>query len=180
MPYQLPPPITIHDILPIQSTCLIVLLHNLSAGFLWSNSWPGTFHFILIHFFIQLLSSFCSTCLYHHNLFCCDIEIMSSHSSLSINFLLGTMYVYVCVCVCACMPIYWNDQCFHFRVFHCFYTHTNPSLANVLSCAGLHTALLVIFLLLFIINMTASSVTLTKMSVTHVMEYASCNSYYEY
>jgi len=108
-----------NDIVPIQSTCLIVLLHNLSAGFLWSTSWPGTFHFILIHFFIQLLSSFCNTCLYHHNLFCCGIEIMSSHPSLSINFLLGTLYVYVCVCVHKCQFI-WTTSVFTFVFFAVF------------------------------------------------------------
>jgi len=44
-----------------------------------------------IHFFIQSLSSFCSTCPYHHNLFCCSIEIMSPNPSLSLNPLLGTI-----------------------------------------------------------------------------------------
>ena len=186
MPYELSPPITIHDILPVQSTSLIVLLHNLSAGFLWSTCWPGTLNFILVHFFIQLLSSFFNTCLYHHNLFCCSIEIMSSNPTLSIKFLLGTLWVYVCVsvCVCTCMHAdLFERPVFSLSCFHCFYTkylfcctHTNPSLANVLSCAGLRTALLVIFSLLFRINMTALSVTLTKMSVAHVMEYACyCN-----
>jgi len=37
-----------------------------------------------IHFFTQSLSSFHSTCPYHHNLFCCSIKIMSSNSSLSL------------------------------------------------------------------------------------------------
>jgi len=31
-----------------------------------------------IHFFTQSLSSFCNTCQYHRNLFCCSTEIMSS------------------------------------------------------------------------------------------------------
>jgi len=44
-----------------------------------------------IHFFTQSLSSFCSTCPYHHNLFCCSTEIMSSNPSLSLNPLLGTL-----------------------------------------------------------------------------------------
>ena len=35
---------------------------------------PSTSYFI--HFFTQLLSSFCSTCPYHRNLFCCSTEIM--------------------------------------------------------------------------------------------------------
>jgi len=38
-----------------------------------------------IHFFTQLLSSFCSTCPCHHNLFCCT-KIISSNPSLSQPF----------------------------------------------------------------------------------------------
>jgi len=37
---------TIHGILPIQSTCFTVFVHNLSPSFLWSTSWLGTLHFI--------------------------------------------------------------------------------------------------------------------------------------
>jgi len=44
-----------------------------------------------IHFFTQSLSSFCSTRLYHRNLFCCSTKIMSCNSSLSLNPLLGTL-----------------------------------------------------------------------------------------
>jgi len=44
-----------------------------------------------IHFFTQSLSCFCSTCLYHRNLFCCSTEIMSSNPSHSLNPLLGTL-----------------------------------------------------------------------------------------
>jgi len=44
-----------------------------------------------IHFFIQSLSSFRSTCPYYRNLFCCRSEIMSSNPSLSLNPLLGTV-----------------------------------------------------------------------------------------
>jgi len=36
-------------------------------------------------------SSFCSTCPYHCNLFCCSAEIMSSNPSLSLNSILGTL-----------------------------------------------------------------------------------------
>ena len=43
-----------------------------------------------VHFFTQSLSSFCSTCPYHRNLFCCNINI-SSIPSLSLNSLLGTL-----------------------------------------------------------------------------------------
>jgi len=44
-----------------------------------------------IHFFAQSVSSFCRTCSYHHNLFCCSINIISSSPSLSLNSLLGTL-----------------------------------------------------------------------------------------
>jgi len=37
-----------------------------------------------IHFFTQSVSSFRSTCPYHHNLFCCSISIISSIPSLSL------------------------------------------------------------------------------------------------
>jgi len=57
------------------------LFHNLCPSFLWSTSWPGTLHFISIYFFTQSLS-FCSTCPYHRNLFCCSATIMSSNPSL--------------------------------------------------------------------------------------------------
>jgi len=50
---------------------------------------PSTLY--CIHFFTQSLSSFCSTCPYHHNLFCCSTEIMSFNPSLSLNPLLGTL-----------------------------------------------------------------------------------------
>ena len=41
-----------------------------------------------IHFFMQSVSSFRSTCPYHCNLFCCSINIISSIPSLSLNSLL--------------------------------------------------------------------------------------------
>ena len=44
-----------------------------------------------IHFFIQSLSSFRSTCPYHRSLFCCSTEIMSSNPSLSLS--LSTLYL---------------------------------------------------------------------------------------
>ena len=87
--YQLPPSTTIHSILHVQVSWLGVFLHNLSPSPLWSTRWSGTLHFI--HFFIQSLSSFCNTCPYHHNLFCCSTEIMSSNPNLSHNSLLGTL-----------------------------------------------------------------------------------------
>jgi len=48
---------------------------------------PATSH--SIHFFTQSVSSFCNTCLYHRNLFCCSINIISPIPSLSLNSLLG-------------------------------------------------------------------------------------------
>jgi len=44
-----------------------------------------------IHFFTQSLCSFCSTCPYHRNMFCCSTEIMSYNPSLSLNPSLGTI-----------------------------------------------------------------------------------------
>jgi len=44
-----------------------------------------------IHFFTQLLSSFRSTCPYHHNLICCSTEIRTSNPSLSLRPLVGTL-----------------------------------------------------------------------------------------
>jgi len=43
------------------------------------------------HFFTQSVSSFHNTCPYHRNLFCCNINTISSISSLSLNSLLGTL-----------------------------------------------------------------------------------------
>jgi len=57
--YQLHPSTTIHGILPVQSTHLTVFFHNLSPSFLWSTSWPGTFHFIL-HIFLHPIIVFFS------------------------------------------------------------------------------------------------------------------------
>ena len=45
-----------------------------------------------IHFFTQSVFSFCSTCPYHHNLFCCSINIISSIPNLFLNSLLGTLF----------------------------------------------------------------------------------------
>ena len=59
MTYLLPPSITIHGILSVQSTCLTVFSHNLSPSFLWSTSWPGTLHFKL-HTFLHPIIVFFS------------------------------------------------------------------------------------------------------------------------
>jgi len=61
-----------------------------------------------IHFFTQSLSSFCNTCPYHHNLFRCSTEIMSSNPSLSLNSLLGilscsfTPHIHLTILISAC------------------------------------------------------------------------------
>jgi len=61
-----------------------------------------------IYFFTQSLSSFCSTCPYHHNLFCCSTKIMSSNPSLSLNALLGTLscnftpHIHLTILISAC------------------------------------------------------------------------------
>ena len=90
IPYLLPPSIIIHGILHVQLTCLIVFFHNLQVFFgLPVGLAPSTSY--SIHFLTQSLSSFCSTCSYHCNLFCCSIEIMSFNLSLSLNPLFGNL-----------------------------------------------------------------------------------------
>ena len=59
VPYLLHPSTTIHGILPVQSTYLRILFHNLSPSFLWSTSWLGTLHFIL-HTFLHPIIVFAS------------------------------------------------------------------------------------------------------------------------
>jgi len=87
VPYLLHPSITIHGILPLQSTCLTVFFNNLSPSFLWSTSWPGPSTSYSIHFFTQSLSSFRNTYPYHRILFRCSTEIMSSNPNLSTLYL---------------------------------------------------------------------------------------------
>ena len=113
IPYLLPPSIMIHDILPVQFTCLTVFFHNLPQvvfglplGVAHSTSYS-------IHFFIQSFSSFHSTCLYHHNLFCCSTEIMSSKPSLSLNHYLlyrllnsDNLYKQMTSSLCTCYSLY--------------------------------------------------------------------------
>jgi len=85
VPYLLHPSNMIHVILLVQFTCLsfstmsLQVFFGLPPGLASSTSYS-------IHFFIQLLSSFRSTCPYHCNLFCCSIKIMSSNPSLSQPF----------------------------------------------------------------------------------------------
>jgi len=53
--YLLPPSTTIHCILPVQFTCLIVFLHNLSPSPVWSTSLSGTLHFTLRTFLYPII-----------------------------------------------------------------------------------------------------------------------------
>ena len=48
---------TIHVILPVQSTCLTVVFHNLSPNYLWSTSWSDTLHFKLHTFLHPIIES---------------------------------------------------------------------------------------------------------------------------
>ena len=50
--YQLLPSTTIHSILPVQTACLAVFLHNLSPCPLWSTSWSGALH-LIFHTFLH-------------------------------------------------------------------------------------------------------------------------------
>jgi len=85
--YLLPPSIAIHSLLPEQFTCLRVFLHNLCPSILWSTLGLAPSTLYAVHFFTQSLSSFCTTCPYHRDLFCCSTKIISSNPSLSILYL---------------------------------------------------------------------------------------------
>jgi len=69
-----------------------------------------------IHFFTQSVSSFCSTCPYHHNLFCCNINIISSILSLSLISLLGTLFFTIT------LHIHLTSQCFTAYQIFCIVT----------------------------------------------------------
>jgi len=59
--YHLLPSTVIHSILPVQTACLAIFLHNLSPRPLWSTSWSGTFHLIFHRpTFLHLVSVFFS------------------------------------------------------------------------------------------------------------------------
>jgi len=61
------------------STISVQVFFGLPLGLAPSTSYS-------IHFFNQSLYSFCSTCPYQRNLFCCSTEIMSSNPRLSQPF----------------------------------------------------------------------------------------------
>jgi len=70
------PSTTIHIFLPVQFTCLTVFFCTTSLQVLFVlplGLEPSTSY--SIHFFTQSLISFCNTCPYYRNLFCCSIEI---------------------------------------------------------------------------------------------------------
>jgi len=84
VPYLLHPSNMIRRILPVQFLCLTVFFHSLQVFFgLPLGLAPSTSY--SVHFFIQSLFSFHSTCPYHCNLFCCSTKIMSSNPSLSLS-----------------------------------------------------------------------------------------------
>ena len=68
-PYLLHPSNMIHGILPVQFTCLTVFFHNPFPSFLCLPFGMAPSTSYSIHFFTKSLSSFWSTCPYHHNLF---------------------------------------------------------------------------------------------------------------
>ena len=78
------------------STISLQVFFGLPLGLAPSTSYS-------IYFFIQSLSSFCSTCPHHCNLFHCSTEIMSSNPSLSLNALLGILS-------CSLMPHIHHDH----------------------------------------------------------------------
>jgi len=84
---QLSPSIMIHSILPIQFTCLTVFLYNLCPSPLWSTSWSGILHLILIQTFLHpiIIVLFSQHYPYNRNLFCCSTEIMSYNPSLFLS-----------------------------------------------------------------------------------------------
>jgi len=81
---------------------------SLTPSFIQPTIWPVTLNFILHIFSSPDQSSFCSTCPYHSNLFCCNTEIMSSNSSLSLNPLPGTLschlrsHIHITILISAC------------------------------------------------------------------------------
>jgi len=96
----------------------------------WQSSCTTSFHVLFglpvglepstsysIHFFIQSVSSFRSTCPYHRNVFWCSINNISSIPSLSLNSLLGTFYLNIThpsdhshLCSMKCHLIFFPDR----------------------------------------------------------------------
>jgi len=86
----------------------------------------------IILLFIQSVSAFCNTCPYHHNLFCCSINITSSISRLFLNSLLGTLsftltvHIHLTILISAC----WSATSFSFLTgqvsLPCSILHSEP------------------------------------------------------
>jgi len=73
----------IHSFVPVQFTCLMIFLHNLSPSPLWSTSWSGALHLIR-HTFLHPSNVFFSQHMPHHRiLFCCSTKIISPIPNLS-------------------------------------------------------------------------------------------------
>jgi len=78
-----------------------------------------------IHFLTESMSSFCNTCPYHRNLFCCSINIISSIPSLSLNSLLRTLsftwtlHIHLTARLVPPHFLSWQARS-HFRVAHYF------------------------------------------------------------
>ena len=100
----------------VPNTICLQVFFGLSLGLAPSTSYS-------IHFFIQSLSSFRSTCPYHCNLFRWSTKIMSSKPSLSLNPLLGTLS-------CSLMPqIHLMIPFYH---FHSMFQQFNSSVRSAL------------------------------------------------
>jgi len=59
--YQLLPSTTIHSILPAQTACLAIFLHNLSPHPIWSTSWSGVLH-LIFHTFLHPIRCIPNSC----------------------------------------------------------------------------------------------------------------------
>jgi len=98
-----------------QSFCTVCVqvFFGLPVGLAPSSSYS-------IHFFTQSLSVFHSTCPYHHNMFCCSTEIMSSNPSFSLNPLFGTLSCSLMPCIHLTIFIsaHWSAASFSFLTGH--------------------------------------------------------------
>ena len=102
------PSTTIYSILPVQTMCLAIFLHNLSPCPVWSTSWSGALH-LIFHTFLHPISVFFSQCIpIPLQPVCCSISIISSMPSLSLISLLGilsftlTLHVHLTILISAC------------------------------------------------------------------------------
>jgi len=88
------------------TTISLQVFFGLSFGLAPSTSYS-------IHFFTQSLSSFCSTCSYHHNRFCCVTEIIhlilvSLSTPYSELYLVALMpHIHLTILISACWSAIW-------------------------------------------------------------------------